>query len=166
MEQVRLQLADLAHLWPELTIVFVAVALTVIDLVFPRSANRSFLGWLSLAGVLASLILVCFQLNLELPVQLLNQSYRVDDFAGLIKLVLLGSTALIILMSLGSLNTGDIPHTGEYYYLLLPATLGGMVMASSGDLITLFVGLELLSITSYILVGMRKKEYELQRGRL
>src|SRR5690606_3161693 len=46
---------------------------------------------------------------------------------------------------------------GEFYYLLLPALLGGMSMASSTELITLFVGLELLSITSYILVAIRKQ---------
>src|SRR5690606_18291504 len=45
---------------------------------------------------------------------------------------------------------------GEFYYLTLAALLGAMVMASSADLITLFVGLELLSISSYILVGTRK----------
>ena len=63
-------------------------------------------------------------------------------------------------MSLGSLDSDEIPHKGELYYLLLPAVLGAMIMTSSGDLITLYVGLELLSITTYILVGMRKKNQQ------
>ncbi|WJH36281.1 proton-conducting transporter membrane subunit [Paenibacillus sp. CC-CFT747] len=87
-----------------------------------------------------------------------------DDFGSLLKLVLLAGTALVLFMSLGSVREEEIPHVGEYYYLLLPATLGGMVMAASADLITLFVGLELLSITSYILVGMRKKNLQSNEG--
>ncbi|GAA3318923.1 hypothetical protein GCM10020331_023720 [Ectobacillus funiculus] len=50
-----------------------------------------------------------------------------------------------------------IEDKGEYYYLLLTALLGAMFMASSADLITLFVGLELLSLSSFILVGIRKR---------
>src|SRR5690606_37728719 len=42
-------------------------------------------------------------------------------------------------------------------YLLLPAALGAMVLASSADMVTLYVGLELLSITTYVLVGLRKR---------
>jgi NADH-quinone oxidoreductase subunit N len=52
---------------------------------------------------------------------------------------------------------GEISNQSEYYYLLLTALLGAMVMASSADIITLFVGLELLSISSFVLVGLRKK---------
>ena len=51
-------------------------------------------------------------------------------------------------------------YRGEFFYLFLTALLGAMMMTSSGDLITLFVGLELLSISSYILAGMRKKNKE------
>jgi NADH-quinone oxidoreductase subunit N len=163
----RLTAADIAHLAPELTLVIVAIVLSLIDLAMPRSFNRMLLGWIALAGVALSvwfvigdirgLIAVSQDGMPAAPVDLLAGSYRIDNFANLLKLVFLSGTGLILLMSIGTVKENDIPHVGEYFYLFLPATVGAMIMASSADLITLYVGLELLSITSYIMVGMRKK---------
>ncbi|WP_248929385.1 NADH-quinone oxidoreductase subunit N [Paenibacillus hamazuiensis] len=159
MEQLRLQVTDLAFLGPELTLVIAAVVMALLDLMLPESKNRTVFGWFSLISLIVSAAFVVAGLGPSEPKQLLGLSYRIDDFANIFKLVLLTGAALITFMSIGSMKEEDIPrvHVGEFYYLLLPATLGGMIMASSGDLITLYVGLELLSITSYILVAMRKK---------
>ncbi len=156
MDQLRLSVSDLAYLAPELTLVISAVVLSLLDLIMPKQLNRSLLGWLALIGIVISAIFVASRLGIQEAVVLLDQSYRVDDFANWMKLFFLVGTGLILFMSIGSVKEKDVPHTGEFYYLFLPAVLGAMVMASSGDLITLYVGLELLSITSYILVGMRK----------
>lgn len=165
---LRLTAADLPHLAPELALVITAVVLSLLDLALPRTVSRFWLGWLSLAGVAVSALFVLGDIAWlnppgtaasPGPVSLLGDSWRIDDFANLFKLVFLAGTALIILMSIGQIGKSDIPHQGEFFYLVLPATVGAMVMASSGDLITLYVGLELLSITSYVLVGMRKKAY-------
>lgn len=154
----RLQLSDLVYLAPELTLVISAVLISLIDLFLPDRTNRTFLGWLTLVGLAISAVFVGLRLDLAAPIELLNQSYRIDNFANLMKLLLLAATSGIVFMSLGSVKNKDIPHLGEFYYLYLPAVLGGMIMVSSGDLITLFVGLELLSITSYIMVAMKKKD--------
>ncbi|WP_026326667.1 NADH-quinone oxidoreductase subunit N [Paenibacillus ginsengihumi] len=164
MEPLRLGLGDLGLLAPELTLVIAAVALSLIDLLMPRQASRSWLGWLSLVSIALSAAFVIAALNPAEPKQLLQFSYRVDDFANILKLVLLTGAGLITFMSIGTIREEETPHVGEYYYLLLPATLGGMIMASSGDLITLFVGLELLGITSYILAAMRKKRIQSSEG--
>lgn len=148
------------YLAPELTLVIAAIVLSLVDLLLPGRVSRTLLGWLALLGIAISAGFVLYFMQMEqdaqTAIQLLNHSYRVDDFANLFKLLFLGGTALVIAMSLGALKREGIEHQGEYYYLFLPATLGAMVMASSGDLITLYVGLELLSITSYILVAIRK----------
>ena len=86
--------------------------------------------------------------------------YRVDSFAVAFKAIFLIGVAYAFLISLGSLDKKDVRYQGEYYYLLLKALLGAMFMASSADLITLFIGLELLSISSFILVGIRKKHIQ------
>lgn len=155
----RLHAEDLWYLAPELTLVIAAIALSILDLALPKRFNRSWLGPFSLLALIVSAAFVVYRLDGE-TVQLLNQSYRIDDFANLFKLLMLGGTAFTVLLSMGSVKQSDLPHLGEYYYLLLPATVGGMIMASSGDLITLFVGLELLSITSYVLVGIRKSSHQ------
>ncbi|MDF2669353.1 MAG: dehydrogenase subunit [Paenibacillus sp.] len=178
MDQLeRLQLADLAHLAPELTLVIAAILLSLLDLVMPSRWNRNIIGWLALGGIAISIVFVSLQivainpidevtnkLTSGEPIQLLSQSFRVDDFGNLFKLLLLTATGLIILMSLGSVKDEEIPHKGEFYYFFLPAVLGAMIMVSSGDLITLFIGLELLSITSYVMVGMRKKNMASNEG--
>lgn len=165
---MRLEAADLFYLAPELTIVIAAVLLSLIDLALPKSISRTFLGWLSIVGIAISAgFVIHFMrlLNAADPgealdtIELLNHSYRVDDFANLFKLLLLAGLAMVIFMSIGSLEKEKIKDRGEFYYLFLPAGLGAMIMASSGDLITLYVGLELLSITSYILVAMRRGDY-------
>jgi NADH-quinone oxidoreductase subunit N len=164
MEQLRLHVSDLQYLLPEITLVVTAILLSIIDLIMPNRFSRSIIGWLSLVGIIISAIFVGLQMNPEEAIQLLNHSYRVDDFGNIIKLVLLTGTALIALMSLGYIKKDEIPHIGEYYYFLLPAVLGGMITASSGDLITLYVGLELLSITSYLMVAMAKKNARSNEG--
>ncbi|MCR8645078.1 NADH-quinone oxidoreductase subunit N [Paenibacillus sp. N1-5-1-14] len=164
VEQLRLHTSDLIHLWPELTLVIAAVALSLLDLALPERMNRTFIGWLTLASLLVSGVFVAMQLHLDVPVELLAGSYRVDDFANLLKLVFLLGTSFVVLMSVGTIKQAGIAHVGEYYYFLLPATLGAMVMASSADMITLYVGLELLSITSYIMVAMRKKSSNSNEG--
>lgn len=160
--KLALTWSDLWYVTPELALTGFAVFLTLLDLVLPRRVSQIAIGWLTIVGLLVSSVFVVLLMN-ELPgtedgvVQLLAGSYRIDDFGNLLKLVFLGSAAFIVFSSLGAIKDEDVPIKGEMYSLVLPATLGAMVMSSSGDLITLFVGLELLSITSYILVAVRKK---------
>jgi NADH-quinone oxidoreductase subunit N len=169
MELHGLKFSDLTYLAPELTLVISAIVLSLIDMLMPKRLSRTLIGWLSLVSIVLSVGFVIHQLGVKFDfasfsftqgdivrTELLHFSYRIDAFGGLLKLILLIATGFIVLMSIGSIKKTEIPDTGEYYYFLLPAVLGGMIMVSSADLITLFVGLELLSITSYILVGMRK----------
>jgi NADH-quinone oxidoreductase subunit N len=164
VEQLRLQWSDIGYMAPELTLVIAAVVLSLLDLMLPKQTSRTWIGWLSLVSIVISGWFVVSYLQPTEPKQLLGFSYRIDDFANIIKLILLTGSGFVTFMSIGSLKERDIPHIGEFFYLLLPATLGGMIMASSGDLITLFVGLEVLSITSYILVAMRKKDLRANEG--
>ncbi|MFC5531061.1 NADH-quinone oxidoreductase subunit N [Cohnella yongneupensis] len=159
--------SDTWYLSPEITLSIVAILLAVLDLVLPRRVSRNVIGWFTLAGLLAAAVFVILLImdlkdsgTTDVPQQVVNLvggSYRIDDFGNLLKLLFLGSSAFIVFSSLGTVRDEDVPIKGEFYYLILPAVLGAMVMSSSGDLITLFVGLELLSITSYILVAARKR---------
>ncbi|WP_219834433.1 NADH-quinone oxidoreductase subunit N [Paenibacillus sp. R14(2021)] len=161
--------SDAAYLAPEWILIAFTVVLAVLDLFLPRRSSLT--GWLTLAGLLISLGTVVWRLT-ELVdaakqidaggqavsgvIRIMADSYRIDYFSSLLKIVFLVSTALIVLMSLGTVKREEITDKGEFYYLLMPAVVGAMIMASSGDLITLYIGLELLSITTYVLVGIRK----------
>ncbi|WP_226654556.1 NADH-quinone oxidoreductase subunit NuoN [Pseudalkalibacillus hwajinpoensis] len=143
-----------SSMMPEFTILLTAVALSLVDLFMPKKRDRAILIWFSLAGIALAIIFLIFQLDGGVET-IVNQTYRLDSFAKAFKLLMLLGTGLVLLLGIKANDLDEVK--GEYPYLLLTGLLGGMMMASSADLITLFVGLELLSLSSYILVGIRKK---------
>ena len=80
---------------------------------------------------------------------------RVDDFAVFFKIVFLSVLALLFLFSGEYLEKRRVKFA-EFFILATFATLGAMVMAASHNLITIYLGLELLTISSYVLTGMLK----------
>jgi len=141
---------------PEFIILGVATLLCLIDLFMPAKISRRPLGWVALVGILLSLIVSLGMLSVD-TTSILFDTYRLDAFAKAFKLILLVGSVLILLLAESYRPTEGMKETrGEFYYLFLAALLGAMIMTSSGDLITLFVGLELVSISSYILAGIRK----------
>ncbi|MFD2615516.1 NADH-quinone oxidoreductase subunit N [Paenibacillus gansuensis] len=157
-------LANWQYLLPELTLAAAFLLLIVVDLLLPSPRGRSVIGALSIGALALAAFFTAQQLGSDQAAAFIHNAYRIDDYANLFKLIFLGSAALLIFMSLGSLKKEEVPNQGELYYLYLPAVLGAMVLASSGELITLFVGLELLSISSFILVGMRKNDSHSTEG--
>ncbi|WP_103109782.1 NADH-quinone oxidoreductase subunit NuoN [Brevibacillus reuszeri] len=152
---------DWSYLLPEFIILGFATLLSLLDLFAGKRLGKQVIGWLSLVGVVLAAVFVFVNVNtLDKPYSYMADMIRIDDYGNAFKLLFLGGTAFALLISLSYLKKGEVQHSGEYYYLLLTGLLGAMVMASSADLITLFVGLELLSLSSYILVGMRKKSLQ------
>lgn len=156
--------SELLLMAPELLLGVWFVGLVLTDLIMPKSVSRLWIGGLTVTGLLASAALAAWQLAdrgsgaMEQAVSLLGDSYRVDGLSLLLKLLLLAGTALVALLGMGTVkHDRAIADKGEYAYLLLPAAMGAMAMVSSGNLVTLYIGLELLSITSYVLVGLRKR---------
>lgn len=84
-----------------------------------------------------------------------NGAYVVDNFSIFFNVVILMSTALVILVSDNYVKQEDINY-GEYYALLLFATLGMILMTSGANLLIIFLGLEVLSISLYILAGFKR----------
>jgi NADH-quinone oxidoreductase subunit N len=151
MEQTILDF-NIKGMLPELIIVSALVLLLSIDLIWKEHLPRKWLGAFGLGAILVAggLVLSGWE---QLPYSILADTYRLDSYGSIFKLLLLGGASFVFLFLLS-----QPMKKGEPVYLLLAAVLGGMVMASSADLITLFVGLELLSLSSYILVGMNKEQ--------
>ncbi|CAH0345095.1 NADH-quinone oxidoreductase subunit NuoN [Bacillus sp. CECT 9360] len=151
---------DWGAMAPEFIILGTAILLALLDLFAPKQFNRRSLAWLGLTGIMLALVSLLSLMNQE-TVSILYDTFKLDSFAIAFKLILLVGAALVILLAHSyEPPEGFGEYRGEFYYLFLAALLGSMVMSSSGDLITLFVGLELLSISSYILAGMRKKNLQ------
>ncbi len=138
--------------WPALSPLLIVTATSfaclLLDLVpSPRKVHLVALGVLGLAGAaLASALLwggpaVSFQ-----------QMVVADDFALFFNGIFCLSTALVLLLSVGYARRQGI-DVGEYYVLLLFAAVGMMLMASALDLLIVFLGLELMSLSLYVLAG-------------
>ncbi|MDA8388357.1 MAG: NADH-quinone oxidoreductase subunit N [Nitrospiraceae bacterium] len=84
-----------------------------------------------------------------------NGMFIADGYSMFFKVIFLISLVLSVLVSFKYLALEKINH-GEYYALMLFATIGMMVMASAGDLITLYLGLELMSLCLYVLTGFMR----------
>jgi NADH-quinone oxidoreductase subunit N len=143
---------DFYYLLPEITLTVGALILLLADLIVPRN-KQSVLAWVALAVLAATgaaLIPVA-----DAHVQISHGLIAVDRFALFFKVIFLGSAALTVLMSVRYLEV-EGTRAGEYYFLILCATLGMMFMAGGTDLITLFVGLETMAIAFYILAGFLK----------
>jgi NADH-quinone oxidoreductase subunit N len=150
---------DWSVMTPEFTILGAATILSLLDLVMSKKADRKILAWLALAAVVLAGYFV-IQNTGRGVVSIMTDMFRLDGFANGFKMIMLAGVAFVLLISTVYVDKTNIIYPGEFYYLILTALLGGMVMASSADLITLFVGLELLSISSYILVGTRKNHIQ------
>lgn len=157
MDMTTLMQFKWESMMPEFIILFTAVALSLTDLFMNDKKERTMLLWIALTGVGIATIFLFLQFDNGV-VSILNDTFRLDSFAKAFKLLMLIGTGFVLLLGLPSKDEMENVR-GEYFYLLLTALLGGMMMASSADLITLFVGLELLSLSSYILVGIRKTNH-------
>jgi NADH-quinone oxidoreductase subunit N len=87
----------------------------------------------------------------------LMKTVLVDRFAIYFFYLLLGATAIAILMSVRYLETEHENH-GEYYALMLLSVVGMMCLAAGFDIVLLFIGLELMAISTYVLVGFLRRD--------
>jgi NADH-quinone oxidoreductase subunit N len=141
---------------PEIVLTASLVVVLLVDLVAEergRWATSSVAG----IGLLASLVPVVTLAVDGSDRVLFGGAYVVDDFALVLKGLFLLAGYVTILMSTDYIAEGDY-YEGEYYFMLLSSLLGMTVMASSRDLISIFVALELLSIPAYLLAGWRKRD--------
>ncbi|MEP6925592.1 MAG: NADH-quinone oxidoreductase subunit N [Pyrinomonadaceae bacterium] len=143
---------------PELIVATVGAIIMLYDCFFPN--QRQTTGAVSLLGLGAAAVAAIW---------LWTNGGSVDasrDFNGMIAfdglrlsftLVFIIVTALTILISTVWVENEDLP-AGEYHALLLFATVGMMLMASGNDLVMIFIGLETLSIATYVLAGLRRTD--------
>lgn len=145
--------ANWSLMTPEIVLAVLALVVFTIDFMTDIKGKKPFLAKMSILSLLVTAALVLLT-NRE--VGSIGDIFVVDSFAVVFKLIILVSVALVIAMSMHYLEKNPDIYQGEYYSIMLFATIGGMLMVSSADLVTLYVGLEILSISSYVLAGFKK----------
>jgi NADH-quinone oxidoreductase subunit N len=141
-------LASLSFFYPETILTGTILALIVLDLLV---RSQGALATVALIGCLGSLV-ATFDLYSAPQGWLFHRMIVLDNFSLFFKVLALVATILTIWMSLTSNEIRQV-HQGEYYTLLLTSTLGMFFMASSSNLLTAYLSLELVSLTSYALTG-------------
>ncbi|HUP84238.1 MAG TPA: NADH-quinone oxidoreductase subunit N [Acidimicrobiales bacterium] len=148
---------DYAALAPELILTVVLVIVLLVDL-FVDETQKYLVPSIAGFGVLASMFpLIYLALEGDDVRSMFSGAYVSDNFALVLKALFLASGYVVLLMSNRYIEEGDY-YSSEFYFMLLSSLLGMVVMASSRDLISIFVALELLSIPAYLLAGWRKRD--------
>jgi len=145
---------DFLAILPQLIVIGMGMVVILFDL-FGRGRDTRKLGYLALFSLAAAAYAEVALAGKGL--QGFNGSAAADDYAIAFGLVFLLVTAFTVLISFRFLEDRDLQH-GEYHALLLFACGGMMFMAAARDLLMIFVGLEILSISSYILCGMIQRD--------
>jgi NADH-quinone oxidoreductase subunit N len=151
--------ADLQLIAPELIMTACACVALVMEVILPyrKSKLTAYFSLIGIALAFASLVVQWLYMGHSLPFDGFYGMVRLDGFALLFKAIFLVAAALAIGISTRFLDIEGEQH-GEYYSLILFATLGMMFIASSYDLISLYISLELMALTFYILVAFTKRE--------
>ncbi|UCE78925.1 MAG: NADH-quinone oxidoreductase subunit N [Nitrospiraceae bacterium] len=136
---------DLAPVMPEIVMTILALVTLIADIIFKRKETLAILS-------IASVVLVFFVLFGTPFKTTFNGMFIADGYSLFFKLIFLLNVVLTVLISMRYLVIERV-NFGEYYSLILFATLGMMLMASAGDLIVLYLGLELMALSTYILAG-------------
>jgi NADH-quinone oxidoreductase subunit N len=154
---------DLVTLLPELVLTLLVLVVITVDLFLSRGSK-----WLLTPLTVAGLLLAgaaCFVVWETPDPVVYNGFYVVDNLSVFIKGATIVTGILSALFAPSYLIARRIP-LGEFYTILISALIGMCVLASSADLITLFLGLELMTMPSYLLTGLHKTDRYSNEGGL
>lgn len=153
-----INIADLQLIAPELILTVFACLALVMEVILPYRKSKT-IAYFSLVGIALAFVSLILQW-LSIGTGSLDGFYgmvRIDGLALLFRAIFLVAAGLAVGIATRYLDVEGEQH-GEYYALVLFATVGMMFLACGYDLITLYVSLELMALTFYVLVAFTKRE--------
>jgi len=143
---------DLYLLLPEDFLLGATCAILLIDL-FLKPAQRAVTHWLSLLALLGTMALILT--DTDPAVIAFNGAYIHDKIAAVCKVFILGISAVVFVFARGYLRDREL-FIGEYYLLCLFSILGMLLLVSAGNLVMVYLGLELFALSTYGLVAINR----------
>jgi NADH-quinone oxidoreductase subunit N len=147
---------DLRAIAPVLVLGITALVLLVLDLLPPHD-RKDHLALVGSLGVVVALVAGYRSWGLDL--RAFNGMVVLDGYAIFFNLIIGFATCLTLMLSMDYVRRQSI-ETGEFYILVLFSAVGMVLMASAGDLIMVFLGLETMSISLYVLAGFFRNRLE------
>ncbi|MBW2519305.1 MAG: NADH-quinone oxidoreductase subunit N [Deltaproteobacteria bacterium] len=152
--QIALQNVNMWAIMPSLILICFGMGLLLINVFLPRGTTKHAV-WISLIGLVVTGLFV-FK-GWGDPQYGFNDAVALDNFAAFFNITFLVAAGLTILMSDEYLRREGYP-VSEYYPLVLFTTAGAMWMASGTDMMTIFLGLEVMSVGLYVLAGFFRNQ--------
>jgi NADH-quinone oxidoreductase subunit N len=148
---------DYIRILPELVVSVFGIIIMLVDPLIPEQSPKKPLGIIAIIGTLAGLAATAYQTNYYGSA--FYNTISVDTFSVFFHVVVLLIALVVILTSFEYLEVQRI-RSGEYYALVLFGTVGMMLMSAAVELVLIFIALEISSISTYILAGMRRRAAE------
>ncbi|MDD5285063.1 MAG: NADH-quinone oxidoreductase subunit N [Desulfuromonadaceae bacterium] len=152
MDMILIPVVNMTPILPEIFLSVLAMVLLLIN-VFSPSGKKSRLAYISFVGIVATAVLVGAGWGCH--IESFSGSVVLDNFATFFKMIFLVSAALAVLISDQYMEREGCNH-GELYPMILFTVVGMMLMASGTDLMTIFLGLEVMSVSLYVLAGFNR----------
>ncbi|MDF5726980.1 MAG: NAD(P)H-quinone oxidoreductase subunit N [Rhizonema sp. PD38] len=140
---------------PEGIVIITLLGVLIVDLILGRTSSR-WIGYLAIAGLFASIVTLYYQWNSTNPISF-GGAFNSDDLSIVFRGIVALSSAVTILMSIRYVEQSGTA-LAEFIVILLTATLGGMFLSGASELVMIFISLETLSISSYLLTGYTKRD--------
>ena len=148
---------DYIRILPEIVLSVFGIIVMMLDPLLPENSPKKPLGVIAIIGTLAGLAATAYQTGFYGSA--FYNTISVDTFSVFFHVVVLLIALVVILTSFEYLEVQRI-RCGEYYGLILFGTVGMMLMSSAVELVLIFIALEISSISTYILAGMRRRAAE------
>lgn len=152
MDMILIPAVNMTPILPEIFLSVLAMVLLLIN-VFSPGGQKSYLAYISFFGIAVTAVIVASGWGSH--IESFNGSVVLDNFATFFKMTFLVAAALGVLISDRYMEREGCNH-GELYPLILFCVVGMMLMASGTDLMTLFLGLEVMSVSLYVLAGFNR----------
>lgn len=140
---------------PEVILTVVGVLIMLIDPLLATGKSRKSLGWIAVVGLIAALAASLYQYQLPAGTAFFG-TVQTDAFSVFFHVLLCGITLVCLLITLDATPAGT-ESMGEFYALAVFGTVGMLFMTCAVELLLVFIGLEISSISTYILAGFRKR---------
>jgi len=155
MSGAGMSAADWEAILPALVVAGAAILVLLYEAFLGDEDDRTALFWMSQLGLVAGVAATLSVWGIR--TRGFSGTLALDGFALFVDLVCILAASLSLLMAIGYLDRINV-RAGEFYPLVLFATSGMMIMGAARDLIVLFLGLEIMSVAAYVLVGIHRRD--------
>lgn len=145
---------SIKYFQPEIVLVITYITGVLIDLIVKK--NRNLVGYISIIGMVIAGVFLTF--NVGASQKIFSDTLAIDPFSTFFKFITLITTIIISIMSFSYKELYSPGRkTGEYYSMLVGMTFGMFILSSAINLITIYLSIEILSLSSYVLAGYTKE---------